>query len=287
MKLCAEHFDEYFINRLTRTLKRYKMIKEGERILVAISGGKDSIALIHALYRILFGKVDIKAIHIRLGIKDYSNVCLKITTEILNQLDIEHHIVDLKQEYRFTVDEIVSKLRFRRAPCSICGLIKRRVLNDYALKLKVDKIATGHTLDDEATFLLLNYASGNLDLLSRSGPTAPSKYKILVAKIKPLYEVTELETATYCKVNNLKYVESKCPYAEKAPTIALKDVVNNIEKIRPGFKLHLIRSFNRKIKPAIKSFYAQLEGELKFCKICGYPTNATYCAFCRLKRRIL
>jgi len=287
LNLCAEHFKEYFENRLTKTIKRYKMIKKGESILVAISGGKDSIALLHALCNALGDKVEIKAIHINLGIKQYSSKCLRISRDFLKKLDIEHYIIDLKREYGFTVDEAVSKLQFKRAPCSICGLIKRRVLNDYALKLKVDKLATGHTLDDEATFILTNYASGNLDLLLRSGPAIPTKYGILISRIKPLYEISELETTLYCMINNLSYVEEECPYSKEAPTISLKQMINQIENIRLGFKISLIRTYNRMIKPAISSFYAQLEEEPKFCRDCGYPTNADYCAFCRLKRKII
>ncbi len=286
LRFCQDHFNEYFIRKVQRTIRKYRMINPSDKIAVAVSGGKDSIALLHVLTRIISNS-QITCIHINLGISGYSENCQIVVEEVCELLGVKYEIVDLEREYGFTIDYLVKRGIGKRAPCSICGLVKRRVVNDMALKLGFEKLATGHTLDDEVTFLLQNLASGNLDLIIRSGPVAESKYGKLVGKIKPLYEISEQETMLYCYVNKLKYVDVECPYARNAPSLKLKKLINEIESIRPGFKISLLKNFTRKIKPIItEKLGTELGEQVKFCRLCGYPTVGDVCAFCRLKMKL-
>ncbi len=278
--LCASHFKERFLRKIESTIKKYGLVRTNEKIGVAVSGGKDSSALLHSLNMIL-DETPV-AIFLDLGIEGYSDTCLRNVRELCARIGAELKVFQVREMYGFTVSEAVARLRRHRTPCSICGMIKRRALNDAALELGVDKLATGHTLDDEVTFLLVNYASGDLDLLARSGPFSPSKYGKLVARIKPLYETTERETEAYCKVNNIPYTKAKCPYSATAPTIRLKKAVAQLDEARPGFRASLLRSFNKSIKPVIRSYWAEREKTL-FCRKCGYPTTKEICGFCRLR----
>ncbi len=285
INLCTNHFNEFFIKRVKKTIEKYRMLNLSEKIGVAVSGGKDSVALLVVLTKILETD-NINCIHIDLGISDYSSKCRETVMKLCDELNISCKIVDLKKCYGFTLDDLVKRKIIKRAPCSICGMIKRRVLNDIGIEIGVDKIVTGHNLDDEVTFLLQNLVGGNIDLLIRSGPIIEKKYGKLIARAKPLYEISEYETLIYCKVNDLRYVEIECPYAKNAPTIQLKKKINEIEEIRPGFKLSLLKNFRRKILPLIIKSYKVKEEEVKFCKICGYPTTSEICAFCRLRMRV-
>lgn len=285
IKLCKEHFTIYFINRMAKTIKKYQMIKPNEKVLIGVSGGKDSIAMLHALNEILKDTNELIAVHIDLGINEYSTESREIFKQICSKIGIKNKIVSIKKRYGFTIEEAIK--RVKRPPCSICGLIKRRILNEYAIELGVDKIATGHTLDDEVTYLLINYIDGKIDMLLKRKPILPRIHRKLVARIKPLYEISDLETQIYCLINNLKYVEKPCPYAEDSPTLKIKKIIMQLEEIRPGTKLSLLRNFTNKIHIALERYYLEKTNEkINECIKCGYPTSQKVCAFCKLKEKI-
>jgi len=286
IRLCKEHFKTYFINRVAKTIKKYQMIKHNEKILIGVSGGKDSIAMLHALTEILKDTNELMAVHIDLGINEYSTKSREIFNQICSTIKIENKVISIKEKYGFTINEAVRKIR--RPPCSICGLIKRRILNEYALEINADKIATGHTLDDEVTFLMLNYINGNINMLLKRKPHLPKIHEKLIARIKPLCEISDLETQIYCLINNLKYIEIPCPYAQDSPILKFKKIIMQLEEIRPGTKLSLLRNFTNKIYKALESHYSdKVDQKINECIKCGYPTSQDLCAFCRLKEKVL
>jgi len=285
LPVCKKHFIEYFEKRVFRTIQKYKMIREGDKVLLGLSGGKDSIVLLHMfakLQNVL--KFEIIPFFIDLGIHldDYSKVSGEIVKKNCEKFGLDVIIVKILDEYGFSIDDIFAK-KLRRPICSVCGLIKRYVLNRKALELSVDKVATGHNLNDEASFLLQNIINTDIDLLSKFGPIQPAFEGLFVSRIKPFFETYEDEISLYATFKNIEYVDVTCPYAKDASTLQLKTIIANLEDIRPGAALAMVKGFYKKIKPLLQSIG---EEKMTKCKICGMPTSMEICSFCRLKDRI-
>ncbi len=286
--VCKKHFIEYFEKRVFRTIQKYKMIREGDKVLLGLSGGKDSIALLHIFTNLQNTlKFEILPLFIDLGIQlnNYSQVSSEIVKRNCKKLGLDVIIVKIKDEYGFSIDNVSAK-KLRRPICSVCGLIKRYVLNRKTLELSVNKVATGHNLNDEATFLLQNIINTDVDLLSKFGPIQPTLEGLFVSRIKPFFETYEDDISLYATLKNLEYVDTTCPYAKDASTLQLKTIIANLENIRPGAALAMVKGFYKKIKPLLQSIREEREEKITKCKICGMPTSMEICSFCRLRDRI-
>ena len=282
---CREHFLEYVENRVLKTVERFRMFREGDRILVAVSGGKDSLTLLHAVSKLEW--VDVLPTFIDLGISGYSEECLRTCEEACENLGLELNVYDLKSKHGFTVDDLARlEPKLGRPVCSSCGLVKRYVLNEAALELGATCLATGHTLDDESAYTLHNILTGGLDQLLRGGPVLEGRHPKLVRKVKPLYEVSSFETGEYCRLSGITPVSFTCPYrVEKV--LELKEMLGHVEDVRPGTRLGFMRFYLKKLKPALLEVYGQEAGEVGSCRVCGFPTSRDVCSFCRLKERVL
>ena len=290
LPLCKKHFVEYLEKRVFKTVKKYRMIQEGERILLGVSGGKDSIALLHILKDLQKElKFEIIPLFIDLGIQlnKYSQLSGEIARKNCEKLGLDLITVKIKNEYGFSLDDVFSK-RLKRPICSICGLIKRYVLNRKAIELSADKVATGHNLNDEASFILQNFINMDIKLLSRLSPIQPTFNKLFIGRIKPLFEIYEDEISLYVTFKNLEYIDIACPYAKEASTLQLKNILIQLENIRPGAILTMVRGFHKKLKPILQNKQKiEEEKELTTCKLCGMPTSTEICSFCRLKSKII
>ncbi|MHA1229857.1 MAG: ATP-binding protein [Candidatus Helarchaeota archaeon] len=289
---CKEHFIEFELKRMARTIKRYNMIKATkDKIMVALSGGKDSTALLDMLvsYYNMVDKVEyrpkIEAIHINLGIdaNSYSEKCLNSTTKLCDMLGVPLHIIDLKKEYGFKISDFSQNKKFiNRKPCSLCGVVKRYILNKFPRDLGATKIATGHLLDDEVSTLMKNLIYGPVENLIRMSPKLESIKELnLLSRIKPLYEISEFETSNYVKLKNLPYVSDKCPNAI-TKTMKMKETLEHLEKNFPNSRYFLLRNFNKYYQPAIKSMYSVEIKSTTKCRNCGQPTSIDLCSFCRI-----
>nr|MDO8075734.1 TIGR00269 family protein [Candidatus Freyarchaeota archaeon] len=287
LSLCSDHFLEYIERRVKNTIKRYKLIRPGDRVVLSLSGGKDSLALLHILHS-LGDDFELCALGVDLGIKkdEYSARSIEVSERYCRELGVEFLKVDLEKDYGFTIDDVSSSRRIRRPVCSSCGVVKRYVTNRAAVELGADSLATGHNLDDESTVLLSNYLNADIDLLARSGPVLPSRGERMVSRIKPLYETSEWETSMYVYYRGIQPVEQKCPYALDTPISRMKEIVNLLEERRTGSKIALVRGFAKKIKPILAEHHSAL-GEIGQCEECGYPTSTSVCSFCRLRKRVL
>jgi len=278
---CPEHYLEWFEGQVKRAIRRHRMLAPGERVLVAVSGGKDSIALWEVLHR--FG-YETAGLHIQLGIGDYSERALEVTRRFAEERGLPLYVVDLKEAYRLAIPELAELTR-RRA-CSVCGLTKRYVMNRVAVEEGFDAVATGHNLDDEASVLLGNVLHWQTDALVRQGPVLPAKEK-LAKRIKPLYLLTEREILAYTLLRRLPYQHEECPFAQGAKSLLYKDALNRLEAAMPGTKQTFLEQYLKKIEPVLAEGLAAEEVELTACERCGYPTTGKVCAFCRTWDRAL
>ncbi|MEM1809937.1 MAG: TIGR00269 family protein [Thermofilaceae archaeon] len=282
LKLCEEDFIRFFENRVERTVKRYKMLPRGSKVVVGLSGGKDSSSLLHALWRLRdrLG-IEVEALTIDLGIAGYSEACLDAAKELCRRLGVPLKVVSLESEYGFTVDDAAKSLRSNA--CSACGTIKRYLLNRVAREMKAYAIATGHNLDDTLAAVLQALVRGDVNSLARIGPVLPPTGKF-VARVKPLIETPESDSKLYADFLDLGYVAAKCPYSRGATSFAYKAAIELLEHEFPSVKLQMLRPFLDKVQPSLGGIE---EGRLTECVECGEPTSRQLCRFCRVRTEVL
>ncbi|MFA4661913.1 TIGR00269 family protein [Pyrococcus kukulkanii] len=285
---CHKHFNELVEGKVKRTIRKYRMIKRGERIGVAVSGGKDSVVLLHLLAKLRKKfPFEIVAITIDEGIKGYRDKSVEVAKKNAELLGIEHHIYRFKDYIGFTLDETVEIMGARGerlGACSYCGVWRRWLLNKAAEELKVDKLALGLNLDDEVQVFLMNLMRGDVARLGRTGPYYEVIHEGLVPRIKPLREVPEKEIVLYAVLNNIEVDLSECPYAVEAFRAEIRDWLNEMEEKHPGTKYQLLRSYD-KIFPLLAKTYAK-EVKLNRCKLCGQPTSGEICKACQFRLQV-
>lgn len=276
LALCKEDFILWFERYTQRTIREFRMFTEEDSILVAVSGGKDSLALWYVLRKLGY-KAD--GLYIHLGIGEYSERSRKKVEKFAGKLGGKLIVVDLKEEMGGIPElERVSS----REACSVCGLVKRYNFNKVAREHGYTVLATGHNLDDEASSLLANVIQWNVKYLGRKHPVLEEE-EGFVRKVKPFCKFTEKETALYSLLNGIDFIEEECPFSEDATTLFFKDVLNKIEEKFPGTKMRFYLEYLRKVHPKFKE---KKEGKVRPCKVCGEPSPADVCPVCRMKEKV-
>ncbi|WP_457641611.1 TIGR00269 family protein [Persephonella sp.] len=276
LALCKKHFVEWFEKRVEKTIKEFKMFSKKDRILVAVSGGKDSLSLWNALNNLGY---EADGFYIDLGIDQYSEDSKKLSIEFSKKIGRNLYIVDLKEEIA-SIPVINSSTN--RPACSACGTVKRYYMNKYAKQLGYNIIATGHNLDDEAAVLFGNTLHWDINYLKKQYPVLREEGGF-IRKVKPLCKITEKESALYAFFNNIEYIEYECPFSEGASSIEYKELLSQLEEKHPGTKLKFYADFLRKMYPILKEYERKEQEEIKICKICGEPSFNDICSVCRLK----
>ena len=276
---CRDHFLVHCQEQVRRAIHDHQMVERGDRIVVAVSGGKDSLALWDLLVELEY---DVDGLYVGLGIGDYSDESLRFARGYAGDRGLKLHEVDLRGDLGFTVP--VAAAATRRAPCGACGLSKRHVFNAFARDHGYDVMATGHNLDDEAAVLLGNVLRWETGFLGRQHPVLPSAPGF-VRKVKPLVRLGEREMAAYCVLRGIEYQVDECPMAEGNRHLGYKDVLNALEARSPGSKASFLFGFLERAHPRFASVAAEERGALGACTKCGSPTTDEICAFCRLRER--
>ena len=272
---CESCFIKLTDSRIRKNITKNDLIKARERIGIAFSGGKDSSLLIYQLYR-LKQKIPLElvAISIDEGIKGYRKETLKIAKKRCKDYGIEQHIYRFKDLFGVTLDRIARK---KGRACSYCGVLRRRALNTAAKELKVDKIATGHNLDDEIQAVVMNYMRGDAERLARLGVKNSPVYEGLVPKVKILRTIPEKECMLYCLLKKMEVSSERCPYAGYAMRNDIRNLIDDLEFKYPGTKFAILNGFDR-ILPALKREFGIKE--LGRCRICGEPSSGRICKVC-------
>ncbi len=278
MHLCEKHFTEYIIRKVERSIRKYKMFDEGDTVVIGVSGGKDSMALMDILYR-LKGKLGMTIIpvFIDLGIKGFNDVSKAVIEREAGKRGLKPLVVDINSFFPMDLKE--TGLKLRRPICSICGLIKRYVLNAVGIELDA-VVATGHTLDDMMAYALKEYLLYNpsqLRKLSPVNPSVPGGAK----RVKPLFFVYERETLIYNLVNNISFNVASCPYMEKKSLeTKLKDYILYLEEEHPSISVGFFNKFLKDLRDEM------LESKYSVCHACGLMSGSEYCSFCKLGKQL-
>ncbi|MDI6902524.1 MAG: TIGR00269 family protein [Methanocellales archaeon] len=277
MHLCKRHFMEDVERKIKHSIRRYKMIEQEDIVAVALSGGKDSVVVLHILHSLFKDRPDIRlvAISIDEGIHDYREKTLKTARQICKRLGIPHETVSFEDQFGLTLDQMTNV--GERAPCTYCGVFRRTILNRTAKALSATKLATGHDLDDEAQAVLMNLLRGDMERLVR---LVPAKKPGLVPRIKPLRSVSEKEVALYAIVKELPISFDECPYVSFSLRAEIRDMLNVFEAKHPGTKYSLMKSFDVLTKSLKKE-----DVDLRRCETCGEPTMGDLCQACKLLKK--
>jgi len=282
LSLCGEHFMAWFVSHTERVIEDYGMFGREDRVLVAVSGGKDSLALWDILLRLGY---EVQGLHIDLGIGDgeYSAQSRATVERFSTQRGgAPFRVVEVKARYGKSVPELAQEKRGRKT-CSLCGLVKRHVMNREAYEGGFAAVATGHNLDDEAAVLFQNALRWQTGYLARQAPVLPSTHPRLARKVKPFFRFYERETAAYSLLRGIDYIYAECPHAKGASTIFYKELLNQLEARSRGAKQQFYLSFLQ--ARAKEGLFQSDDDQLRLgeCERCGQPTTAPgLCAFCRL-----
>ncbi len=275
LALCQPCYSPWFLEHTERAIKKFDMFTHQDRILVAVSGGKDSLALWHALVQLGY---EADGFYIDLGIDGdigYSDQSKRACVTFSERLNRMLHMTSVSEEVGASVPQI--KDLTRRAACSGCGLVKRYFMNRVSLEAGYDVIATGHNLDDEVAVLFGNTLRWDQEYLARQYPVLDERDG-LKKKVKPFIYFTEKQTTVYSLVNRIVYIRDECPFSVGATSLHYKDIINKLEHHSPGSKRRFLDGFFQ-----VRDCFLQSEAtKLTPCQQCGQPTTAGVCAYCRL-----
>ncbi|XHH09574.1 MAG: TIGR00269 family protein [Candidatus Bathyarchaeia archaeon] len=288
-RLCRRCFAESIEAKVRATITKYHMLEFDDRLAVAVSGGKDSLSLLHILAKLrkYRPKTSLVAVTVDEGIKGYRDEALDIAVENCRTLEIPHHIVSFKGLFGLTLDELLAKARANGqtelTSCAYCGVLRRRAMNLAAREVGATKIATAHTLDDEAQTVLMNILRGDIARLSKEKPVTSEVHSKLVRKIKPFCEIPENESALYAYVKKIPFQDTPCPYASEALRNDVRAMLNRMEEKHAGTKFTVSRSME-KLRPALEQTAAK--EDFKTCCECGEPSAQELCKTCEMLRSV-
>jgi uncharacterized protein (TIGR00269 family) len=275
---CAPDFIEFFRRQVGEAVRRHRMFTREESVLVAVSGGKDSLGLWDVLLQEGYATT---GLYLDLGIFDYSKESRAKCEAFAAKRGAPLLVVSVEQDLGAAIPEVQGATR--RPTCSACGLSKRYLMNKAALEQGFPVVATGHNLDDEAATLFGSILHWQTEPLARQSPALPSTHPKLVRRVKPLYRLSERETAAYAFLRRIDYIVDECPFAKGATSLMHKEILNQLEDVSPGAKHNFLFGFLEKGRPA---FERLADVTLNECARCGQVTTGTLCGFCKLSDQI-
>ena len=276
---CAEHFLELCRRQVVKAIEKFDMLQPDDRVLVAVSGGKDSLAVWDLLVDLGY-RAD--GLYIGLGIGDYSDTSAEYARAFAAERGLRLTEISLRGEYGFDIPTAARATR--RVPCSACGTSKRHLFDSAAVDGGYTVLVTGHNLDDEAAVLFGNTLRWDVEYLARQLPVLPARPGF-PKKVKPLVRLTERETAAWCILRGIDYLVDECPMAVGNKHLAYKAALNAIEEESPGSKASFYLNFLDRMAPLLAGAAAVQADELGSCRTCGAPTPGDQCAFCRIAEK--
>jgi len=287
---CPECFFIFFRRQVTEGIRKLSLFSRKDRVLVCVSGGKDSLVLWDILMELGY---DAEGLYIDLGIPGYSDRSREKVAAFAASRGKEPIVVDLGAE---GVPIPQAARKSRKQECAVCGTVKRYFFNRIAAARGFDVVATGHNLDDEAARLLGNLLHWQEDHLARQHPLLPEADGGLVRKVKPLWRVSERETAAYGILKGIDYVTEECPMSVDATSLVYKEALSLLEEEMPGTRGRFYHGFLAlrtgtflRSSPGGEGEAPLPEGEpgvAGTCAACGAPSFAETCSYCRLREKV-
>ena len=276
-KLCSECFSNSILRKTAKTISKYNMIKHDELVAVAVSGGKDSLALLNIINQMAAThNFKIKAITIDEGIPGYRNEALEIVEAFCAKLNVEHKVFSYKELFDLTLDEALDlRGNEKTSSCSICGTLRRRAIDHAAKDIGADVIATGHNLDDTLQTFVINMLSGDTTKIGWMDPDTSTN---TLRKIKPFCEIYESEIVFYAFTNDIPFQTEPCPHMNEGIRTEIREFLNSLEGKHSGIKNNLYQSII-KVSQIVKNTNHK---QKIICIKCGNECTGEICSVCNM-----
>jgi uncharacterized protein (TIGR00269 family) len=278
--LDRHNFNQELEKKVKKVINDHGLINDHDKVAVALSGGKDSVLTLHILNKIRKESdfnFKLLAIAVDEGIHGYREDGIRSARNNSYKLGVDLYEVSLKNELGFTLDQVA---KFYQTACVPCGVFRRYLLNRTAYELGVDKLATGHNLDDEVQSFLMSFARADVRRFGKFGPKQERIHPKMVPRIKPLWLIPEKEVGLWAVSNEVDVHLAECPYAYQSLRSRLKNYLNSLEEERPGTKLNFLKFFQKNLK------IGKRDVKLYECQICGQPSSASTCKVCEMSEHI-
>ncbi len=293
LDLCSQCFCELFERRVRKANRDFAMLRRGDRIVVGISGGKDSAAMLHVLDKMArrIGSVTLIPVLIDEGIAGYRPKTKKKAQELCKAHGYKLTIFSFSGLAGKRLDQIIKLRNKSKNPqfrtmgaCAICGTLRKYLLNKAALRLGANKVAIGHNADDIGQTFLMNMLRADPEGVSRFGPVSENDLDgLTVPRIKPLIYVPERESAYYCELKGLPYHLGSCPYSVEAFRGLVKDFLNDSEGKYPGIKFNVLKSYlGLRMQLAENDAKSAKKPASNKCEKCGGKCSKKVCRACQV-----
>ena len=276
---CPDCYLQFFSRQVDKGIRGPGLFTREDRVLVALSGGKDSLSLMLELSRQGY---NVTGLHIDLAIPVSSAAARGVVERFCHKHSLDLMVREMAAE-GLAIPAV--KARLKRPICSACGKIKRYWFNKTALDYNFTALATGHNLDDEVARLFSNTIRWDNAYLSDQGPLLEGEDGF-ARKVKPLWRLTEFETANYAFLMGIENHYAPCPYSAGASFTCYKHLWQRLEEAMPGRKLEFYQGFLERGRPVFARQEAEHGITLSPCTRCGYPTSAEVCGVCRMKEAV-
>jgi len=272
-------FSNSIVRKTAKTISKFNMIRNDELVAVAVSGGKDSLALLKIMQEMSAShNFRIVAITIDEGIPGYRNEALEIVEKFCNELNVEHKVYSYKDLFELTLDQALDlrgNEKTSSSSCTICGTLRRRAIDHAAKDTGANVVATGHNLDDALQTFVINMLSGDTNKIGWMDPDTSAN---TLRKIKPFCEIYEEEIVFYAFTNNIPFQSEPCPHMSEGIRTEIREFLNSLEKQHSGIKNNLCQSVIRLSKIVKESDYKQKT----ICERCGKECTGSVCSVCSM-----
>lgn len=275
-----DRFVKSFEKKVKDTIKRYKLLNKKEKILVAVSGGKDSTTILYLLKKWGY---NVEAITVDVGMGTYTKKNLENIRKVCKDYKVKLHVLSIQEKFGKSVCYLRSVLKEKGLnfnSCTICGVLRRYLVNKTVRRLKADKVVTGHNLDDEAEAVMMNFLRNTMHLSARLGPVSGLiKHKKFVPRVKPLYFTKKSDVEKYSKLHNFPVYYGSCPCSVEAYRRSVRDFLDEFEKENPKIKENIVANLLSMLPKLRKEFKGDAP---KACEKCGEPSMYGKCRACLL-----
>ncbi|MEM2760303.1 MAG: TIGR00269 family protein [Nitrososphaerales archaeon] len=277
--LCGKCFSLSLREKVVKTISKYSMIEYGDKIAVAVSGGKDSLSLLHII--VPFCKKhgnDVCAVTIDEGIDGYREESIEIVSKFTSLIGIEHKVFSYKELFGASLEESLQLRKGKKmSSCSICGTFRRRAIDIAAESVNANVIATAHNLDDSLQTFLINILAGDVERIGWTYPE-PIAYSGNLRKIKPLGEIYEHEIAFYALINEIPFQSEECPHMNEGIRTKIREFLNKLEDEHSGIKYN---AYSTLVKIAKKVRESSAKPRNR-CILCRRDSTNNICSVCSM-----
>ncbi len=281
--LCTACFQASIVEKTRKTISRYSMLSHGERVGVAVSGGKDSLSLLHVLHTLGEKRqYELVVLTVDEGVEGYREESIEFSSDLAKRLGLEHVVVSYRELFGYDLDQALDWKDEREvSSCSICGVFRRRAIDEAAVRAGVNVIATAHNLDDYVQTFMMNLMHGDVERLGWTDPQVVDA-DFALRRVKPFMEIYEEEIALYAHLSGLPFQSASCPYMHEALRSEVRDYLNEMEVGHPGIKNVLLNSALQ-----VSSKLSVSKGPSPVpCASCGQPSSGGLCSVCRMKNLV-